>query len=363
MLFRQKIFRSEECRLFDYTGYECRSCGKEFTENDDIVVCPECGTPYHRDCYKKEGRCINDDLHSRHVSWKADNEEKEQSSASLKCVMCGSKLRDDQLFCDNCGAPTEFYLKSNNLERDRNAAGQPASYTGSASQGRTEGGAMENIYPYMINYSDPMCGFNPDEEYADGLTTRDIADYVGTNTHYYLPKFKVMKETGFKLSINFPAMFFPEFYLAYRKMPFAALLVLLINTIIAIPKSVANIASVLNENGLKDMMISMYPDLEEIIIKLAGIDLSGGSLVIMCNICSIISMVIIFIFAAFSNYFYYKSVISKGGKIKKAAVESGMDYSMLLKSSGGTSVGTMILFIILRLFSSYAVMAGILIFI
>ena len=349
--------------MFDYTGYECKSCGKKFTENDDIVVCPECGTPYHRDCYKKEGRCINDDLHSRHVSWKADNEEKEQSSASPKCTMCGSKLRDDQLFCDNCGAPTEFYLRSNNLERDRNANGQSASPYGSAPQGRNEGGAMENMYPYMINFSDPLCGFNPEEEYSEGLNTRDIADYVGTNTHYYLPKFKAMKETGFKLSMNFPAMFFPEFYFAYRKMPLIALLVLLIKTIISIPSVAVSMASMLNENGLKDIMINMYPSFESVITRLAGLDLSSGSLIIMYNICSVINMLIVFVFAAFSNYFYYRSVISKGSKIKKAAVESGMNYSMLLKSSGGTSVGTMILFIILRLFSSYAVMAGILLFI
>ena len=75
--------------MFNYTGYECKSCGKKFTDDDDIVVCPECGTPYHRDCYKKEGRCINDELHSKHMSWKAEVEEKEQAEG-LKCSVCGN---------------------------------------------------------------------------------------------------------------------------------------------------------------------------------------------------------------------------------------------------------------------------------
>lgn len=35
----------------DYRGQHCPICGKEFCDGDDIVVCPECGTPYHRECY------------------------------------------------------------------------------------------------------------------------------------------------------------------------------------------------------------------------------------------------------------------------------------------------------------------------
>ena len=29
----------------DYRGQHCPICGKEFCDGDDIVVCPECGTP------------------------------------------------------------------------------------------------------------------------------------------------------------------------------------------------------------------------------------------------------------------------------------------------------------------------------
>ena len=32
--------------MADYTGKKCIVCGGVFSENDDIVVCPECGTPY-----------------------------------------------------------------------------------------------------------------------------------------------------------------------------------------------------------------------------------------------------------------------------------------------------------------------------
>ena len=42
----------------DYTGIKCPVCEKTFTKQDDVVVCPECGAPYHRECYQKEGHCI-----------------------------------------------------------------------------------------------------------------------------------------------------------------------------------------------------------------------------------------------------------------------------------------------------------------
>lgn len=38
----------------DYTGKKCPICSEKFKADDDIVVCPKCGAPYHRSCYEKE---------------------------------------------------------------------------------------------------------------------------------------------------------------------------------------------------------------------------------------------------------------------------------------------------------------------
>ena len=75
MLFKgfKSLFQQErKPDMANYTG-KCFSCGEVFKDGDDIVVCPECGTPYHRECYLKEGKCIND--------------------ACMKVVRAGSKLR------------------------------------------------------------------------------------------------------------------------------------------------------------------------------------------------------------------------------------------------------------------------------
>ena len=37
--------------MMDYKGCKCASCHKVLKEGDDIVICPECGAPYHRECY------------------------------------------------------------------------------------------------------------------------------------------------------------------------------------------------------------------------------------------------------------------------------------------------------------------------
>ncbi len=47
----------------DYTNKFCPVCKKIFTENDDVVVCPECGTPHHRECYLKNEACFNKESH------------------------------------------------------------------------------------------------------------------------------------------------------------------------------------------------------------------------------------------------------------------------------------------------------------
>ena len=42
----------------EFTQYNCPVCEKKFENGDDIVVCPECGTPHHRECYDSLGRCF-----------------------------------------------------------------------------------------------------------------------------------------------------------------------------------------------------------------------------------------------------------------------------------------------------------------
>ena len=351
----------EATGLFDYTGSECKSCGEKFTAEDDIVVCPECGTPYHRECWKREGECINTELHESGKSWKELNE---KTAEMPKCKGCGNTLRDDQLFCDKCGAPTDAFFsngkKAGEAHNSQGAYRQVSENTAST--------ATENMYPFMINFSDPLCGFNPEEELGteeDSATVRELGDFVGSNTHYYLPKFRNIKKLGLKFSINIPAMIFPELYFAYRKMPLIAIAVLILRTLIEFPSELASYQMIFADSQpimgdftYRTMFESMFPYLAEPIERLLALDLKRGAFATVDNIAYILTLARIFITASFSNFIYYRHAVKKVTEVKKnTADKSRLSYS--LKESGGTSAALLITFIVLLFAMDFVSMAGV----
>lgn len=55
-----------------YTGNHCPVCEQAFTDEDDIVVCPDCGTPYHRACWQKVGACMHKSEHAAGFEWQPE---------------------------------------------------------------------------------------------------------------------------------------------------------------------------------------------------------------------------------------------------------------------------------------------------
>jgi predicted amidophosphoribosyltransferase len=83
-----------------YYGCPCEGCGKPLTLQDDIVVCPDCGAPYHRDCYEKLGRCIHSPAHAAGYEWKFPYQESELCT----CPACGERTLRSEDHCRCCGA-------------------------------------------------------------------------------------------------------------------------------------------------------------------------------------------------------------------------------------------------------------------
>ena len=83
-----------------YTGYTCMACQQKFQDGDDVVVCPECGTPYHRACWVKNGQCINTELHASGGSWMQERlaeenrkkQEQQHAQNVNKCPRCGTEI-------------------------------------------------------------------------------------------------------------------------------------------------------------------------------------------------------------------------------------------------------------------------------
>jgi len=55
--------------MFKYYDCTCPYCGEQLLETEDLAVCPECGTPHHRACYKEHGKCANEHLHAEGFEW------------------------------------------------------------------------------------------------------------------------------------------------------------------------------------------------------------------------------------------------------------------------------------------------------
>lgn len=72
----------------EFTEYKCPVCDKQFKKGDDVVVCPECGTPHHRECYEKEGHCHFADRHGADFSLKKNSRKRpnNRQSRTLKTV-------------------------------------------------------------------------------------------------------------------------------------------------------------------------------------------------------------------------------------------------------------------------------------
>ncbi|MDR2531492.1 MAG: hypothetical protein LBC82_01455 [Oscillospiraceae bacterium] len=55
--------------MTDFTGAPCPVCKKNFFKDDRPVICPDCGAPYHRDCYSQKGSCVFSDAHKSGFVW------------------------------------------------------------------------------------------------------------------------------------------------------------------------------------------------------------------------------------------------------------------------------------------------------
>lgn len=191
--------------MFFYEGLSCPYCDTHFTETDDVVACPTCGAPHHRDCWKAHGACAHAADHGTDREWSRDKafEQAPRDEAPADrhpCPNCGADNSPYAELCSHCGRPLN--------------AQEWSSYTDPV------GGAQHTppfgeYAPYHTPQSD-YTGMSPNDT-IDGETVADLTAVVQTNTAYYLPKFRAMTQKNAKLSWNWAAFFLPSYWLLYRK--------------------------------------------------------------------------------------------------------------------------------------------------
>ncbi|MBQ3331138.1 MAG: DUF2628 domain-containing protein [Ruminococcus sp.] len=187
----------------DYIGYQCPVCQKYFHADDDVVVCPECGTPHHRDCYEQTGHCFNEQMHAQGYDYQSEHEDDTNENVRV-CPSCGKKNDMETFFCRSCGASLDPE-KAKTEQQQQNTA-----YGG----GQTN---QANGVPFGAAFMDPLAGVPGDADFGDGVTAGEAAKYVKQNTPYFIRIFSNIRNFN-KSKFNFSAALFTGGYMLYRKM-------------------------------------------------------------------------------------------------------------------------------------------------
>jgi len=346
--------------MTDYTGLKCPVCEKPFASGDDIVVCPECGAPYHRECYAKVGRCVFSDKHGTPDAWsppkpEATGEEATENK-SQRCPRCGSPNSQSAMFCEHCGQPLTIN------QQDFPGFPQNGSIPPNGSLPQN-GGFPKNGPPFPQGQPvpfifDPLGGVNPNEP-IDDVPAGDIAKLIQNNTQYYLPAFVNLKKFSTN-RFNFSAFLFSGGWLLYRKQYkigsiIAAIIttLYLISTYVSVSFSEPLLASLLKQVGASsDTLSPTYTQMiqvSELLIQQPALQIF---LFFVPTMILVIEFVIMLIVGFNGNKWYLTHCVNKVNQIHQTAPES-VSAAIQLQEQGGVNAPLAICLLVCYMIVTY----------
>ncbi len=314
--------------MFFYEGYCCPVCQQPFKDTDDIVTCPDCGAPHHRECWKEHKGCFFADTHNTPEQWSREkatvssSEEKMTQNTSRTCSHCGAQNAAFAEFCAHCGRELE-------VQEWTSAPKQPQMHT-----------EYREYRPFTAPQRETYVN---DNEEIDGVKARDLRVFVGQNAHYYLPRFKKMCNRETSVSWNWAAFLLTPFWLWYRKQYLYGTLVMLFEVLQTFCTAFF-LYGYLGASAITD-----YADLATLMQQYMGDPVFfRWELVVL--LCSVIQILIRIFFGIVGNYLYF-GVAKK--RIKKWQKEGASDFA-LSRLGGGTLVLGAIAYAVLYVISTFA---------
>jgi hypothetical protein len=291
----------------DYKGVECPVCKNRFSENDDIVVCPDCGTPHHRECWFSVSHCFNEDKHGEGFEF--------ENPTRKKIEQVAQKIANP------------YAVEEEATEKDSSAVIQAPILGGMGHMG--------------IDF-----GENPT---IAGIPIQEAAAFVGDDLHSSKLLFKMTLIDRFKnIRLNFVALLFPYLWFFYRKMYKTGILVIAL--ILAVT------AAFTNANTIRYSMDTAKLELErlrgEITVEeynAAALELAEkgtGNSYYYEMAPQIAFLVIRIVFALLANKLYLEHM-KKQVMITREECSSMEEYMAALRRKGGKSVGSAILSVLI----------------
>lgn len=278
-------------------GEKCPVCGAYLFDEDDIVFCPECGAPHHRECYNAVGHCALESLHGTEKQYKrtlreessvAEDNQEEPSRDTVKCGMCGEEYDRTENGCPNCSAPN-----------------------------------FSNMGGRYVHF-DFLGGVPSDMDLGEGVTADEAKRFVVSNTHRYIPKFANMR-AGKKISWNWLAFIFPCGWFLSRKMYAWGSLAGALSvafSLFAIPFSRA--ISQFDLTG-------SYIEVSELIYQ--NISIIGMASVVTAAVGGMLNILLSILCGAFGDLLYRNHTLDTVSRIKKESVDIEDDF----RRKGGVS--------------------------
>ena len=289
--------------MADFIGSKCPVCQVGFTQEDEIVVCPHCGAPHHRNCYKETGHCHFESEHESGFEWRSEKE----CANKKKCLNCGAMNGEDVSSCINCGKSLEeekFEDGGEEEEPQRDWLGDGRGFTGVYSIGASASAHL-------------------DSEKIDGVPVGDIRKFVGRAGEYYVPIFYTLKKLGRSMSLNFMAMIFHGMWFCSRKMYGRGLFMIVL---------------MLVAYAVRAMTMVAVPELAETtLFSDPSLFTSKVSLMTLYVIANVVQYGVIIVSGLFGNKMYMETSIKRVKRIN-AKSQNADQFNKKLANKGSVSL-------------------------
>lgn len=351
----------------DYLGLRCGVCGKDFQENDDVVVCPECGTPSHRTCYKENKGCPNLEKHgtdfvfegfdkikesARGVknnksdsaadsnSGELQNSEKEKTvecnpalngnfprvsvRKEIPCPYCGEMNKSEANYCNRCGAKFAKIQPVPVLNTDGSgqAPGQPNTFN------------VPTVPQTAAFAPDPLAGIPSDVVFEDNVTAADLAGFVSINTPYYMRAFDLHKRNRKKFNLS--ACVFSGIWFLYRKLYKIGSLIFSIEMLLYAIRfyvqqrySVGIMNTLMTSVGLDPDKITKitFEQYMKMSDTLMNMPVNDQLMFMIPSVLFFLQIVLMIVCGIVANKLYYRHCIKCVQSIKQMAKEESLDKS------------------------------------